>query len=187
MPRKLRKSAAMAENLLRETWANLDSQELKLLLDKRIGGTGQFDSRDVNPNKFYLPLARASCRVALTYRNKKIVAVEPGAAFDAAEWQKIADGIESAILVGPRKVGREYSFSGFRVPGSWRGVRSGVQILPPSPQAPRAPVEMAAHPFILEFPIIGAPNDDLWPITNHRRRREHRRLTLLLDVLLTAR
>jgi hypothetical protein len=45
---------------------------------------------------------------------------------------------------------------------------------------------MAAHPFILEFPINRAPND-LWPITNHRRMREHRRLTLLLNVLLTAR
>jgi hypothetical protein len=178
----------MAENLLRETWANLDSQELRLLLNKRIhGGSGQFDGRDTNPNKFYLPLARASCRVALTFRDKKIIAVEPGPAFDAAEWQKIADEIESAILVGPPKVGREYSFSGFRVPGSWRGLRSGVQILPPAPEAPRAPVEMAEHPFILEFPIIGAPNDDLWPITNHRRIREHRRLTLLLNVLLTAR
>jgi hypothetical protein len=61
-----------------------------------------------------------------------------------------------------------------------------VQILPPPPDAPKPAYEMAAHPFILEFPIIGAP-DDLWPITNHRRRREHRRLTLLLDVLLTAR
>jgi hypothetical protein len=176
----------MAENLLRETWANLDSHELRLLLDKRIGGPGQFDDRHANPNKFYLPLARASCRVALTFRDKKIVAVEPGPAFDAAEWQKIADEIESAILVGAPKVGREYSFSSFRVPGSWRGVRSGVQIIPPSPQAPRAPVEMAAHPFIVEFPINGTPND-LWPITNHRRIREHRRLTLLLDVLLTAR
>jgi hypothetical protein len=178
----------MAENLLRETWANLDSQELKLLLDKRIiGGTGQFDGRETNPNKFYLPLARSCCRVVLTFQDKKIIAVEPGPAFDAAEWQKIADEIESAILVGPPKVGREYSFSGFRVPGSWRGLRSGVQILPPAPEAPRAPVERAAHPFILEFPMIGAPNDDLWPITNHRRIREHRRLTLLLNVLLTAR
>jgi hypothetical protein len=176
----------MVENLLRESWANLDSHELRLLLDARIGGPGQYDGRDANPNKLYLPLARASCRVALTFRGKKIVAVEPGPAFDATEWEKIANEIENAILVGPPKVGREYSFSNFRVPGSWRGARSGVQILPPSPEAPRAPVEMAEHPFILEFPIIGAP-DDLWPITNYRRMREHRRLTLLLDVLLTAR
>jgi hypothetical protein len=186
MQRKLGKLAGMAENLLLETWANLDSHELRLLLDKRIGGPGQFDGRDANPDRFYLPLARASCRVVLTFQDKKITAIEPGPAFDAAMWQKIADEIENAILVGPPKVGREYSFSSFRVPGFWRGLRSGVQILPPASQAPQAPIEMAAHPFILEFPIIGAP-DDLWSITNHRRMREHRRLTLLLNVLLTAR
>jgi hypothetical protein len=176
----------MEKNLLRETWSNLDSQELRLLLNQRIGGPGQFDDRAKNPNKFYLPLARLSCRVALTYSGKKIAAVEPGQAFDADEWQRIADEIENAILVGPQKVGREYSFSSFRVLGSWRGARSGIQILPPPPEAPRAPVEMAAHPFILEFPIMGAP-DDLWAITNHRRIREHRRLSMVLNVLLTAR
>ena len=69
-------------NLLRETWANLDSQELRLLLNKRIvGGSGQFDGREANPNKFYLPLARESCRVALTLKDKRIIAVEPGASF----------------------------------------------------------------------------------------------------------
>jgi hypothetical protein len=176
----------MPENLLRETWANLDSRELRLLLDARIGGPGQFDDRDVNPNKFHLPHAGASCRIALTFRGKKIAAVEPGPAFDETEWQKIVDEIDSAILVGPPKVGREYSFSSLRVLGSWCGAHSGVQILPPPPQAPRAPVEIAEHPFILEFPIVGAP-DDLWPIIVHRRMREHRRLTLVLDVLLTAR
>ena len=176
----------MTKNLLLETWADFHSHELRLLLDRRIGGPGQFDGRDINPNKFYLPLARKSCRVALTYQGRNIIAVEPGPAFDPTEWQRIADEIESAILIGPSKVGREYSFSSFRVPGSWRGARSGVQILPPPPQAPRAPVEMAEHPFILEFPMIGAPHD-LWPITNYRRMREHRRLTLLLNVLLTAR
>jgi hypothetical protein len=175
----------MAQNLLPGTWANLDSQELRLLLNKRIGGTGQFDGREANPIKFYLPLARESCRVVLTYKDKKIVAVEPGPAFDEAEWKKIAEEIEKAILVGPPKVGREYSFSSHRVPGSWRGSRSGVQILPPPPEAPKA-ANTGENPFILEFPIIGAP-DDLDVITNHRRRREHRRLTLLLNVLLTAR
>jgi hypothetical protein len=174
-------------NLLRKTWANLDSQELRLLLNKRIvGGSGQFDGREANPNKFYLPLARESCGVALTLKDKRIIAVEPGPVFDEAEWQRIAEEIENAVLVGSPKVGREYSFSSFRVTGAWRGSRSGVQILPPPPEAPQAPFDMAAHPFILEFPIIGAP-DDLWLITNHRRICEHRRLTLLLNVLLTAR
>jgi hypothetical protein len=97
----------MVENLLRETWANLDSHELKLLLEKHIGGPGQFDDRETNPNKFYLPQARASCRVELTFQDKKIVAVKPGPAFDAAEWQKIVEDVESAILVGVPKVGRE--------------------------------------------------------------------------------
>jgi hypothetical protein len=40
---------------------------------------------------------------------------------------------------------------------------------------------MADHPFILEFPIQGS---DFRPVTNHRRMREHRNLTLLLNVLL---
>jgi hypothetical protein len=177
----------MAENLLRDTWTDIDPHELKLLLEMRIGGPGQYDGRETNPNKFYLPQARAFCRVELTHQENKIVAVKPGPAFDAAEWQKIVEDIQSSILTGLLKVGREYSFSGFRVPGSWRGLRSGVQILPPAPEAPRAPVEIAAHPFILEFPIISAPNDELSSITNYRRIREHRRLTLLLNVLLTAR
>jgi hypothetical protein len=175
----------MPENLLCKARAHLDSHELMLLLKERIGGTGQYDGRDANPNKFYLPLARESCRVELTFHDKKIVAVEPGLAFDAGQWQQIAKEIEGAVLTGPPKVARDYSFSGKRVPGSWRGARSGVQILPPSPLAPQVPVEVAAHPFILEFPIQAAL--DLWPITNHRRLREHRRQTLLLNVLLNAR
>lgn len=43
---------------------------------------------------------------------------------------------------------------------------------------------MAEHPFILEVPIAA---NDLWPITNHRRLREHRKLTLLLNLLLAGR
>jgi hypothetical protein len=176
----------MAENLLRETWSNLDSQELRLLLNQRIGGSGQFDNLATNPNKLYLPLAGDACKIVLTFKGARIIAVEAGPAFDSVQWKTICDEIENTILVGQQKVGREYSFCSHRVEGSWRGARSGMQILPPPPEAPRAPVEMAAHPFILEFPIRGAP-DDLWAITNHRRMREHRRLSLVLNVLLTAR
>src|SRR5262249_43742969 len=88
------------------------------------------------------------------------------------------------VLTGPRAVGRDYSFSSHRVHGSWIGSRSGVQILPPDPASPTAPFELAEHPFILEFPIQKA---EFWPITNHRRIRQHRELTLLLNVLLRGR
>jgi hypothetical protein len=174
----------MTSNLLSKTWTNLDSFELRLLLDKPIGGPGQYDGLPNNPNKLYLPLAGSSCRIGLTFRDKKIIAIEPGPAFDAAQWERVSEEIEKSLLAGPLKVGREYSFSSFRVLGSWRGDRSGVQILPPPDDAPRAHVEMADHPFILEFPI---KESDFGPITNHRRLGEHRNLTLLLNVLLAGR
>ena len=143
----------MPENLLRSNWSDLDSAELRLLLDKRIGGPGQYRDRSEDPNKLYLPLADSTCRIVLTFSGMEISSIEPGPAFDAAEWDRIGEVIENAILVGPMKVGRNYSFSSFRVLGSWRGQHSGIQILPPPDDAPRAPVEMAEHPFILEFPI----------------------------------
>ena len=45
-------------NLLSDRWKQLDSYELRLLLEKHFGGPGQYDGRIENPNKFYLPLAR---------------------------------------------------------------------------------------------------------------------------------
>lgn len=172
-------------NLLERNWQQLDSAELRILLAKRIGGPGQYDSREKNPNNtLYLPLARSSCKVKLTFKNTKIVAVEPGPAFDAVEWTQVRDEVQNSLLAGPVKVGREYSFCTFRVLGSWRGARSGVQVLPAPAGAPRANIEIADHPFILEFPLTESA---LPEITNHRRIREHRRLTLLLNVLLAGR
>ena len=97
---------------------------------------------------------------------------------------ELARRSRKSILAGPIKVGREYSFSSFRVEGWWRGESSGVQILPAPDDAPRADVESAEHPFILEFPVQVS---DLWRLTNYRRMREHRKLTLLLNVLLAGR
>jgi hypothetical protein len=169
----------MAGNLLRNSWANLDQRDLRMLLDARIGGPGQYDgNRDV----LYLPLARDKCRVSLTYKGSTIVAIEPGAAFDRSEWDCICKEIEDSTLRGPQKVGRDCSFSTFCVEGWWRGARSGVQILPPPDSAPRAH-ELADNPFVLEFPIQEA---SLWSITNYRRIREHRRLSLLLNLLLAG-
>lgn len=174
----------MPANLLRPTWGNLDSHELRLLFTERIGGPGQYDDQQANPNQLFLPLAGDSCRVILTFRGRQIEAVEPGNSFDRAQWDAIAHEIETSVLAGPTVIGCEHSFAGHRVEGSWSGSRSGVQIIPAHPDSPRAPFEMAEHPFILEFQLQRA---GLWSITNHRRIRQHRELTLVLNVLLRSR
>jgi hypothetical protein len=171
----------VADNLLRDTWADLDQADLRLLLKERIAedgfSHGQYDSDE---NMIHLPLAGEKCRISLTYKGAKIVAIRPGAVFDRQEWNNICAEVEGPILKGPRKIGREFSFSTHRADGWWRGKQSKVQILPPPEGAPLAS-EGADNPFILEFPIQDA---GVWPITNQRRIREHQKLTLLLNVLL---
>jgi hypothetical protein len=169
------------ENLFK--WPDLDSDELRILLHERIGGTGQGDLSVRRPSILSVPMAGPTCRVMLKFDGPNIIAVEPGQAFDGAQWKEISNEIEHSILEGSTRVGRDYSFSGRRVTGSWRGERSGVQILPAPADAPTAPVELADHPFILEFPLMVAGLDS---ITNHRRWRKHRDLTLLLNVLLVG-
>ena len=115
----------MTDNLFGDQWTDLNSGELRLLLIERIPGPGQYDGR--SKKKLCLPLAGSSCQITLTFRDTKIVAVEAGPAFDAAEWERITEEIENSILTGPMKVGREYSFSSLRVLGSWHGERCGVQ------------------------------------------------------------
>jgi hypothetical protein len=70
------KNGGMTDNLLRDRWADLDSGELRLLLNERIRGPGQYDGHSNNPNKLYLPLVGSSCRIGLTFRDKKVIAIE---------------------------------------------------------------------------------------------------------------
>ena len=171
----------MPSNLL--IWPNLQPTELMILLHKRMGGTGQGDISVRKPSKLYIPMFGPTCRVMLRFHGPKIVAIEPGEAFDSTQWDQISDEIEHSILMGPTRIGREYSFSGRRVTGSWRGKLSGVQIYPPPNELPSVPGESGDHPFIMEFPLMAAGLDT---ITNHRRLRKHRDLTLLLNVLLAG-
>jgi hypothetical protein len=181
----------MTKNLMSDRWrTNVESAELRLLLDSRFGGPGQYEGILENPNTIYLPLARESCEIELTFSKGKIVAIEPGQVFDAAKWRRFCDEVEKSLFGGRAVFGRDFSFSGFRVTGFWRGEHSGVQILPPPDDAPIAPVEMADHPFILEFPLSALqfpPGDPaLWRVTNYRRIREHRRMARLLNILLAG-
>lgn len=169
-------------NLLKSDWNDVDPGELRFVLYEVIGRPGQYFNRRTDPRSFFLPLADATCRVILRFSEEnQLVAIERGLAFDKAQWQEVVDEIET---VEPVKVGRECSFSSFRVTGSWTGKTSGVQILPPPADAPVAPFEIAEHPFILEFPLKTSAR---WPITNYRRIRDHRRLTLLLNIVLGGR
>ena len=94
----------MPTNLLQRDWDGLDASELRFILLERIGRPGQYEGRDRNPNTFYLPLAGSSCRIKLTFSNsKEIVAIEPGPAFDAAQWKQVVEEIERT---GPYRVGR---------------------------------------------------------------------------------
>jgi len=85
----------MTTNLLQSGWSDLDPAELRFILLERIGKPGQYHGRDSNPNTFYLPLAGSSCRIKLTFSDsKQIVAIEPGPAFDAAQWNQVVEEIE---------------------------------------------------------------------------------------------
>jgi hypothetical protein len=171
----------MAKNLLRDSWKSLDADELLIFLRDRFHTFGQFDN---SGETAYFPLGLSSCQIKVSLDASKVVGIEPGAAFAKAKWLALAGDLDKTLITSVPKVGRDYSFSGHRVLGSWRGNRSGVQIVPPPARAPRAPYEMAEHPFILEFPLKAS---SFWPITNHRRLTGHRSLSLLLNALLSPR
>lgn len=106
----------MITNLLQTGWTDLDSAELWFILLERIGEPGQYDDLNSNPDRFYLPLAGSSCQIKLTFsESKQIVAIEPGPAFDAAQWGQVVKEIERTESP---KVGRDCSFSSSRVAGS---------------------------------------------------------------------
>jgi hypothetical protein len=152
-----------------------------IVLHERIGGTWQGNISARKPSRLYIPEFGPTCRVVLRFDGSKIIAIERGQAFDRTQWEQISSEIENSVLRGPTRVGREYSFSSRRVTGSWRGRHSGVQILPPPSNAPNPTIQPADYPFILEFPVIHTSIDQ---VTNHRRIRKHRDLTLLLNILL---
>jgi hypothetical protein len=175
---------AAKRNLLAEVPAGVDLYEFRELLELRIGGPGQYDGE--SKRRLYIPLAREGCRLVLVYTKESLASlqrIEPGAAFDETQWQQILTEVRDSLLSGPMKVGRDYCFSGRRVLGSWRGSTSGIQILPPPAGVPSAPVEMAQHPFILEFPL---QETNEWRLTNQRRLRHVRTAAMLLNVLLNT-
>jgi hypothetical protein len=170
------------ENLLKPEWATIESDDLRILLEVHVGGDGQL-SGVPNDHRLFIPLGGPTCRLIISFNGNRISAIERGEAFDPDEWSRISATIDALINTAPNKIGRDIAFSSGRVTGSWRGAASGVQILPPPADASTVPVEMGEHPFILEFPI----HSDQFRVMNARRRRECRKLAMLLNLLLRGR
>src|SRR5690349_6474200 len=125
----------MAGNLLPDRWLAFDQHELRILLDRHFGGPGQYDVGGANkliPNRLCLPLAGNECRIVLEFSPRKdnkerLCEIKAGPAFDSTAWKRIVEEVENSVEKGPIKIGRNYSFSKFRVAGSWQGRRSGLQ------------------------------------------------------------
>ena len=87
----------MAENLLCDSWADLDQADLRLLFQERFGRPGQYDGDE---NVIHLPLAREECRVSLTYKGAKrepgfVRAISP-VALEGALWS-LGGSVKTAI------------------------------------------------------------------------------------------
>ncbi|MDB6158090.1 MAG: hypothetical protein JWO04_1796 [Gammaproteobacteria bacterium] len=173
---------SVPENLIQPQWRVLDSFDLRGLLEDRVGGVGQTTGK-LGDDRLFLPVWGNQCRVVLEFDGNRISKIERGPAFDSAEWSHISATLNAPLSNAPDKVGRNFAFCGPRVTGWWRGARSGVQVLPPPIGAPTIPQGMGDHPFVLEFPTH---SDSAWGVMVKRRLHEHRKLTLLLNVLLTG-
>ena len=185
--RKLRgdgaEGSSLKYDLPRSEWVEINPDELRLLLEEHFGGCGQYSR---NFRELYLPAKGLTCQLTLLFHKEKdcILRMKQGPAFDLGAWQQIREKINNLTCMGPEKIGRQFSFSSFRVNGSWLGKHSQIQILPPPSKAPRTSIEMAEHPFILEFPFKSSYLDR---IATYRIIRKHRNLTHLLNILLAGR
>ena len=163
------------ENLLRPDWSTVDSGDLIVVLSQTFGGSQLATDDTVSyPNA-------DEARITIRYEGGRIVTIAPGEAFDAREWESVAARIEDELVESTPAVARRIAFCNYQVKGWWRSGTLGVQILPPPPQAPDAPMAVADHPFVLEYPVMNSRNG---LITRQRDAREYRRLAGLLNVLL---
>jgi hypothetical protein len=177
------RAPSRATNLLRQEWDEIDSSDLRLILESRAGGPGQYHGDQTEKGPLYIPLYGA-CKLILWFKENRVSKIERGAHFDESEWDAVSAELDALVDARADEFGRAIAFSGHRVDGSWRGARSGVQILPVPEGAPTLPQEIGQHPFVLEIPLT---SDSAWTVKNRRRMREHRKTALLLNVLLRAR
>jgi hypothetical protein len=168
---------------MRKNWAGIDSSDLRMILENRIGGPGQYSGGVTEKGPLYLPVFE-SARVAIRFKGNRVSEILPASHFDEVQWKAVSADLDALGATAPDSFGRDFAFSSYRVTGWWHGEKSRVSILPPPDGAPTMPYEMGEHPFVLEAPLV---NDRDYSVANFRRRREVRRMALLLNILLVGR
>jgi hypothetical protein len=93
------------------------------------------------------------------------------------------DVFEEFVQTTEVGVGREVFFSSHPVEGCWCH-RDQVHILPVPPHAPRAPMLVADHPFLIEYTYRATSSDQ---INGHRRNRQASTLQKVLNSVLASR
>ena len=169
----------MSENLLPQLDAlQLDHYELLNLLGFHLGG-----SCTTEDNSVIYP-CKDSYIVKVRSKNDRILSIEPGPGFSKDKFASLKDKIRSTLFDSPGQVIRaDILFTSKPVKGCFRATNGQLQILPAPDHAPRPPVTIADHPFILEFPIKSSSDGF---VTNNRAMRRALEWTWILNALLRA-
>ena len=156
--------------------ATVDHDDLVTLLDASFGPPQWHDN-----NRVLFPAETGEIAVTLKYRKGRIVDVERGPGLSDETLEKLRAGVAALAADHETVVWREVFFNVLPVDGYWR-YRDEWQIVPAPPQAPRPPVVLADHPFIVELRVPRYPDGGMLDATIRTRRAWQ--LQLILNVVL---
>lgn len=167
----------MPEDLLSQLdTPGLDHHELLTLMGFHWGG-----SCTTEDNSVLYPCTE-SYVVKVRTKNDQIVSIEPGPGFSKSTLDLLKEKIRTTLIESSGSIIRaDILFSAKPVRGSFRSSSNQLQMIPAPHHAPRPPVQIADHPFILEFPIMSS-HDGF--VTNNRAMRRALELTWTLSALL---
>ncbi len=120
--------------------------------------------------------------LSVRYSEGIVVDAVTGPAFTAAIEEQIRKALADSLDGTTRKVWRIPMFSLRRVEG-WYRHNDDFVIQPAPVEAPRPDVELAQHPWVLEFTFVESP---AFQVRNLRTQRRAYELSLVLNLLLRA-
>jgi hypothetical protein len=136
---------AKASNLLNRFPNEIDHRELLRVIQDHFGRAA-FDEKGI----LHFP-ASDSAQLRVKVTNGLIDDIEPGEDFAEDRFQELLMVVQRRLADSPGEfVARVILHSSRVIQGYWRDDELGLQLTPPTSEAPRPPVIMADHPFVLE-------------------------------------